>query len=67
MHPNTTASSKNGVDPLILQMLWQGITSVATPHDLPNPDYIMMFQQQEAIGWNQIYMGRISNILGFID
>jgi len=57
---------KHQVDPFLHQMLWQGITSITTPHNLPNPTqsypakYITLFQNQEQIRWDQIFNGRIA-------
>jgi len=57
---------KHQIDPLLNQLLWQGITSVNMTHPLGDPtehypqEYVKLFQDQETIGWDQIFTGRIA-------
>jgi len=58
---------KHQIDLLLNQLLWQGITSVNMLHSLGDPmdhypkEYVMLFQQQATIGWDQLFAGCIEH------
>ncbi len=54
------------IDPYMFQLLWQGLLSIRMDTDINDqlPDYptqyTILFERQCAIGWEQIYYGRIA-------
>jgi len=58
--------AKHHVDPHLTQLYWQGLqairqdTSIDDQLDAYPPSYQMLFTAQRAIGWDQLYYGRIS-------
>jgi len=57
---------QHDTDPLLYQLLWQGITLQTEPHDLPDPTtnypdkYLLLFYHQNMIGWQQLLSGCIT-------
>jgi len=57
---------KHNVNPILFQILWQGIITTLLQHDLEEPNahysnqYLQLYQAQAKIGWIHILQGRIA-------
>jgi len=57
---------KHKVNPILYQLLWQGLTSVLLSHKLPPPEenyqdiYLQIYKSQAIIGWPQLLNGRFT-------